>query len=251
MAGQTPLRPPRTTGDPLTDYASLIEYLWSFYRAVVATYATKDALTLAAGGLSNGLGTLGSSLDANNATLQQTVTLLNTVETVVAGLTASYRTILEISGSHTAAQVAGTYLASTVVPLLGNGGSTVYPLAVITIAAADYPVVGTIVPKFRIRATVSTNDTAPASNFTFGLYPLTRPASAGGAAACIYTVGAVIVGSNGATFSAPAAKSTLDAVGADFDIPADGDYVIGVVTTGTIAALAHVHVNAQLQMRNQ
>lgn len=38
--------------------------------------------------------------------------------------------------------------------------------------------------------------------------------------------------------------------GADFALPADGLYVIGVVTTATVAASSHVHLNAQLQMRN-
>lgn len=27
--------PPRVTGDPATDYAAIVDYLWSFYRSVI------------------------------------------------------------------------------------------------------------------------------------------------------------------------------------------------------------------------
>jgi hypothetical protein len=33
-------------------------------------------------------------------------------------------------------------------------------------------------------------------------------------------------------------------------VPADGYYVIGVVTTATVAASSHLHLNAQLELRN-
>jgi hypothetical protein len=39
-------------------------------------------------------------------------------------------------------------------------------------------------------------------------------------------------------------------VSADFALPADGHYVIGVVTTATVAASSHVHMSASLQLRN-
>jgi hypothetical protein len=39
-------------------------------------------------------------------------------------------------------------------------------------------------------------------------------------------------------------------VGADFAIPAAGAYVIGVVTSANVAASAHVHISASLQVRN-
>jgi hypothetical protein len=123
-------------------------------------------------------------------------------------------------------------------------------MSIIAIAAADYPAIGTLPTLLRIRGQVACNDVAPNSNFTFGLYPLNRPATSGGAGLCIYSVGTVVSGSNGATVSTPAADSHSNLVGADFALPADGLYVIGVVTTATIATSAHVHLNAQLQLRN-
>ena len=43
----TPLRPPRSTGDPATDAAGAIEYLWAFYRATITErfFARSDDLT--------------------------------------------------------------------------------------------------------------------------------------------------------------------------------------------------------------
>ncbi len=164
-------------------------------------------------------------------------------------LLATYRTIMECSGSHTAAKVAGTYALGDGDPIAVGGTGTLYPIKVIHIASADYPtIVGA--PVFRIRAQLYTNDVQPSGNFTFGLYPITRPATSGGAGVCIYTIGTVVSGSNGATFTNPAVDLLGNAVGSDFALPADGPYCIAVVTTGTIAANAHVHMCAQLQMRN-
>lgn len=161
---------------------------------------------------------------------------------------AMYRTLLNVSGSHTAAKVAGTYAIPLGDPLAVSGTGTLYPLGIVQIAAADFPSANGLAAKLRIRAQLFTNDVAPTGNFTFGLYPITRPATSGGAGLCIYTLGTVVVGSNGATFTAPAADLLGSAVGVDFALPADGAYVIGVVTTATVAANAHVQLAAQLQV---
>lgn len=163
---------------------------------------------------------------------------------------ASYRTILDVAGSHIAARAAGTYAFGQSSPLAVTGVGTLAPLKTIRIVAADYPTVNGLATKLRIRAQLYTNDTAPTGNFTFGLYPITRPATSGGAGLCIFTLGTVVVGSNGATFTAPAADLLGGAEGADFALPADGHYVIGVVTTATVAVAAHIHMSAQLQLRN-
>jgi hypothetical protein len=163
---------------------------------------------------------------------------------------ASYRTILDCSGSHTAAKVAGTYAIGHGSALAVSGTGTLYPLNTIYIASADYPTLNTIAPKLRIRAQLYTNDVAPTGNFTLGLYPITRPSTSGGAGLCIFTMGTVVSGSNGATFTTPAADGLLNAVGSDFSLPSDGHYVIGVVTTATVATSAHIHISAQLQLRN-
>jgi hypothetical protein len=129
-------------------------------------------------------------------------------------------------------------------------GSSSGLIAIIQITGADYPTVNGVGTKLRISAQIHTNDVAPTGNFTFGLYPVTRPASSGGAGQLIFTLGTVVSGSNGSTFTTPAADSSLSSIGADFAIPADGMYCIGVVTTATIAASAFVGMRAQLQMRN-
>ena len=162
---------------------------------------------------------------------------------------ATYRTILQAASSFTAGQTANTYAMANGNPLAVTGTGTLFPLAVIHIVSTDYPTVGATT-KLRIRAQLFTNDVAPTGNFTFGLHPITRPATSGGAGVAIYTIGAAVSGSNGAVFTAPAADGLNTAVGSDFALPADGPYVIGVVTTATVAASAHIHMNAQLQMRN-
>jgi hypothetical protein len=161
-----------------------------------------------------------------------------------------YRTVLEASGSHIAAKVAGTYGIGHGDPLAVSGTGTLYPLQIIYIAAADYPSINGLAPKLRIRAQLFTNDVAPTGNFTVGLYPVTRPATSGGAGLNIYTLGTVVSGSNGATFTTPAADGQFNAASSDFALPADGFYVIGVVTTATVATSSLVHITVQLQIHN-
>ncbi len=173
---------------------------------------------------------------------------LGFINTVVPN--SSYRTLLDCSGSHTAAKVPGTYALSHGSPLAVSGTGILYPLNTIYIASADYPTLNTVAPKLRIRAQLYSNDVSPTGNFTIGLFPITRPGTSGGAGLCTFTLGSVVSGSNGAVFTNPAADGLLNAVGSDFAIPSDGHYVIGVVTTGTIATSAHVHISAQLQLRN-
>jgi hypothetical protein len=179
-----------------------------------------------------------------------TTSAASTAYAMAAAPNSSYRTILDCTGSHTAAKVAGTYAMGQGDPLAVSGTGTLYPINIISIKAADYPTVNGLAPKLRIRGQIAVNDVAPTGNFTFGLYPVTRPATSGGAALCIYTLGTVVTGSNGATVSAPAADSHSDLVGSDFALPADGLYCIGVVTTATVATSSHLHLSATLQLRN-
>ena len=195
-----------------------------------------------------GLANVNNTSDANKpvSTAQQTA-LDGKVNT---NALSAYVTILEASGSHTAGKVAGTYAMGDGDPLAVSGTGTLYPVKAIYIASADYPTINSLAPKLRIRAQLYVNDVAPTGNFTFGLYPITRPATSGAAGLDIYTLGTVVSGSNGATFTAPAADGLLNAVGSDFALPADGHYVIGVVTTATVATSSHLHMTAYLQLRN-
>lgn len=162
---------------------------------------------------------------------------------------ATYRMLLNSSGSHTAARVAGTYGLPQGDPIAISGTGTLYPLNTISLDVADYPTVASKPSVLRLRAQLYTNDTAPTGNYTVGLHPISRPATSGGTGLCIYTIGAAVTGST-LMFGTPAADAQLALTGADFALPANGHYVIGVVTTTTVAALAHVHIGAQLQSRN-
>lgn len=192
----------------------------------------------------------GTPLAPTAAAGTNTTQLASTAFVTAINNNGSYRNLLEANASHIAGRVAGTYALAGGNAAAISGTGTLYPIASLHIVGADFPTVNGIATKLRIRAQLYVNDVAPTGNFTFGLYPITRPATSGGAGLNIFTLGTVVAGSNGATFTAPAADLLGGAVGADFAIPADGHYALGVVTTGTVAASSHVHLHAQLQMRN-
>jgi hypothetical protein len=174
----------------------------------------------------------------------------NSANTRYSGLKSIYRMVLVSAGSHIAGRVAGTYFIPFADALGISGTGTLYAPAIIRIDSADYPTIDGLAPKFRIKWSLMVNDVAPTGNFTIGLYPITRPATSGGAGLNIYTLGSVVSGSNGSTFTTPAADSMNNGVSADFALPADGYYVLGVVTTATVAVSSHIHINAQLQVHN-
>lgn len=171
------------------------------------------------------------------------------VDKAATDATAPYRTLLDSSGSHTAGRVAGTYGMAQGQPLAISGTGTLYALNSIMLATADYPSVSGLPPKLRLRAQLYTNDVAPGGNYTIGLHPITRPTSSGGAGLCTYTIGAAVAGST-LMFGTPTADAVLGTTGNDFALPATGHYVVGMVTTATVANSAHVHLSAQLQIRN-
>ena len=163
---------------------------------------------------------------------------------------ASYRTLLDSTGSHIAARVAGTYGLPQGQPLAITGVGTLYALNTIAINSTDYPTVNGLAPKLRIRCSINCNNVAPfVGTWTVGLHPVTRPALSGGAGLCIYTIEAAVAGSTVVLTNAAADSANLLA-GADFALPANGQYVIGVVTSATMAASSHAHLSASLQMRN-
>ena len=158
--------------------------------------------------------------------------------------------LLQAAASHIAGQVAGTYGLGNGEAAAVSGTGTLFPLAQIYLRSTDFPTIDSVAPSLlRLSAELNVNDVAPTGNFTFGLYPVTRPATSGGAGLDIYTLGTVVTGSTIA-FTAPAADSANQGVSSAFAVPADGYYVIGVVTTATVAASSHLHLNARLEMRN-
>jgi hypothetical protein len=163
---------------------------------------------------------------------------------------ANPRTILRSQASHVAGQVAGKYNLASADPTAVSGTGKLYVQSLIHIAAADYVSKNNATVKLKLKCMCLVNDVAPTGNFTFGLYPVTRPATSGGAALMIYTLGTVVSGSDGAVFTTPAADSMATASSAEFALPADGFYAIGVVTTATVATSSLVHLIADLQVVN-
>ena len=154
--------------------------------------------------------------------------------------------VAKLASSHIAGRVAGLYSMAYGSPLVASGIGSLSPIGIINIRATDYPVIGGRSSKFKINAEIFTNDVAPLGNFSFGLYPITRPSISGGAGLCIYTLGTVVSGSNGIAFTAPGADFSGNVSGADFSLPPDGFYAIGVTTTQTVATSALVHLQVTL-----
>ena len=174
------------------------------------------------------------------------------VKTAMDAQLASYYPLVRSYFAMWATQTANTYFMMTysgnsLIATTSNNAVQFGP-ALIYISSADYPSVNGLVPKLRIRASVSVNDAAPGANFTFGLYSITTPAASGGAGLRAWTIGTVVTGSNGATVTAPAADSQNTLVGSDFTLPADGWYAICILTAGTIASSSFVHCMADLQI---
>ena len=162
---------------------------------------------------------------------------------------ASYRQLFEGSCSIIAAQAAGTYMLSNGSAGVVSGGSVLYPICFYYIAGADFPSVSTVTTKLRIRASVAVNATAPAANFTIGLYPVTSGAGAAGLK--IWTTGTLVSGSATSTVTTPAGSSCTNVNGSDFVIPTDGIYCIAVVTSAAIATSSLVQIYGFCQLRNQ
>lgn len=180
------------------------------------------------------------------------VAILNTdvsAYSTTAAQNALYRDIWEDSASHTAAKVAGTYALANGSVAAVSGTGTLYPQGVYYFDPAHYGTIGTLTTKLNLRAYLNVNDVAPTGNFTFGLYPVTRPATSGGAGLNIYTLGTVVAGST-VLFTTPAADSSNQGSSGDFTAPAAGWYCIGVLTSATVAASSHLHLSARLQVRN-
>lgn len=196
-----------------------------------------------------GLSNVDNTSDASKPISSLTQSALDLKAALSAIPNGSYRTISEASGSHIAGRVAGTYMMGAGDPLAATSTPGIlYPLQLINLAGADYPTVGGLAPKLRIRATVAVNLIAPTSNFTVGLYPLISGTGATGLKT--YSLSVLVSGSSTPTITAPAGASMTSVLGSDFALPSDGVYVLGVVTTATIATSSLVHVNAVLQMHN-
>lgn len=146
----------------------------------------------------------------------------------------------------TAAQAAGLYWFSEQATLASAG--LVSPLSGVYIDTDDFPTIAGVAPKIQVRAQLYTNDVAPGSTFVLGLYPVTRPATSGGAGLLIYTPGTIVTGS-AITFTTPAADA-MAALSVEFALPPTGHYAIGFTSSAAIATNAHVHMQYQMNVHN-
>lgn len=113
----------------------------------------------------------------------------------------------------------------------------------IGLKAADYAVAGKTT-KYRLRAQLFTNGTAPGTLVYVNLRPIT---SSGGAGILNWTTGSALIG--GEIQIEGAANAESDHVGADFVPESDGPHTITVESDAKLAANASLIVTAQLQIR--
>jgi hypothetical protein len=176
-------------------------------------------------------------------------------ETNVPNLAAAFTTYkrLERANGQISGQPTGTYLMNPHPFASGGtdpapGASTAYPADfAIELDPAIYNA-NSRTTKLRLQLTAFTNAVAPAITFTVGLYPIATYGGASAAAPLIATLGAVVSGSTAAVAS-PAAAGRTPGVGADFNFPAAGAYVIAVAVSGASAANSLTQLVAQLEMR--
>lgn len=111
-------------------------------------------------------------------------------------------------------------------------------------------VANTRTTKLNLRAWAIPNGTAPAVNYTVGLYPVaTYGGAAAGGTPFVATIGAVVAGST-ATITAPALNALSGPVSSgDFNFPAAGGYVLGVVPSAATSANEVIHIGAHLDVR--
>lgn len=156
---------------------------------------------------------------------------------------AIYRLLLSTAAAFGAGTGAATYIQT--LGNLTNGVNGTAVTAAPYLDPADYAVNGKTT-RYRLRAQVLTNATAPAVNFTFGLYPVSTVKGAAGG--ITFNVGTVISGSTVA-INTPAKESLNQGNSGDFTAPAANFYVIGCVVSGTTAASSWVNISCQLQYR--
>lgn len=213
-------------------------------QAIVDAYTTDHA----SGGHSGSWLANSSVTDAKLASPNNSVyrTLLFASAPLTQGIAAATRLLVG-----TGTQYAAGSMSSVNVPPLSGGNlldtTSSYSggQGFIYFDDADYTV-GSLTQKLRVRAQVNTNATQPTITFTIGLYPVTF---AGGTNLLTATLGTVVSGSTVAIAS-PAASSTTQGNSGDFTIPSDGQYVLGVVTSGAVTTNNASLVTAQLQTRS-
>lgn len=186
--------------------------------------------------------------DAMNGTLD-TTNLATSAKPVT--LLGQYRSIFTIHtevGSPGATTVGNKVIrlaGADGLPLVASPASASRAFPILYLDPADYAVSG-LTAKYRVRATIATNATAPAITITPGLYPVTV---AGGAGVLTATLGTVVSGST-AALTTPSASTVTAATGTDFTPPVAAGYQLGVALSGTIAANSFSSLTVELQVHH-
>lgn len=185
--------------------------------------------------------------DLNYATLLPTY--VSAVSTHAAQSGAVYKNLVSASRGWTADQDLTDIATTGRLVLRMSGDNALKPFY---IRGADLPTVTGLTTKLRLSANLHTNDINITSTMTIGLYPVTRPVISGNASSVTFTLGTMVPGSNVSSFISPGAKYSDSKVSLDFNVPADGFYIIALSQTTAIvsAAFGYVLIDATLQTRN-
>jgi hypothetical protein len=162
------------------------------------------------------------------------------------GAYSCYRTLWFMSGGLAGGPgTNGTYVVNDRGSAIGDTQNAV-PYGAIYLDPADLAVPNRSA-KLRLRTALFTNATAIATNITPGLYPIASVAGSSGNNTG--TLGTVVTGSAGATFTTPAASSRLQVVTSDFTPPTAGWYALGFLVLAAMAAGSSVALTLTLQYR--
>lgn len=154
------------------------------------------------------------------------------------GAYSSYRVVDSGMGTIGAAVAAGTYALTSLNPAATAITAAAADPGVFYLDPADHAAPSRT-PNYRVHTSLLvTTATAPAVNFTVGLYPVTA------IAAGVLTVGAPV---SQVVYTTPAANSANSGVGLDVTLTA-GMYALGVLTSGSTAASSAVQIRAKLQV---
>jgi hypothetical protein len=158
-----------------------------------------------------------------------------------------WSTVESRSGITKQSIAAGTYIITMGTDNLASGTSVNSAAAgVIRLDAADFAMTGRTT-KLKVKATITTNGTAPTGTLTVGLYPVSSVAGASNTHSI--TTGTVVASSTVA-FAAPTANNVFSGDSAEFTMPADGAYVLAVNLSGATAANSFEEVTARLMVRH-
>lgn len=164
-------------------------------------------------------------------------------------MTGVWRTIARLgpfgtyAGMSTSYLFMGTHANNTPCATGVNSSPSGWVAPVVTrLVGADHAVAGKTT-KIRLTATFDCNDTAPGVNFDMSWTTFT----VGGTTGLTYTLGS---GGGVVTFTTPSANASTYVAQTETTFPSDGNYLVYVKASGSVAAGHAGFINAQLQVRN-